>query len=672
MVGKHGPLAGILILAALLYGYGLDWGIASLKDFRLDGRRVSFAAASFHPDSNALERAAASLDYSVYPHIVRDGKTFLFSSYGTVFIYVYWGSVHIAGAVFGFEPFGEAAADSDATRMVGRVVSALLGLMTVWVTYLVGSLSFGYTTGLLAASLLCLMPMMIQASHMATVDGALALGTVWMCYHAMAILEDKRLRSYILCGVASGITVAIKLNAVLLLAAPVLAHFCVSWRASGETHLLGRLWRPLAGKGLWVFLGCMVGVYGVLTPAAFLRFEDYFLTEFYGNIFHVLWLNLTGVEVDGIAHLQRGSLYLEGVPTYLYHLTDVFPAGLGWPLMMLIAAGIFYSVFQRSPQAIVLTGTVMIYFLIVGRFWDKPIRYFVPLGPLFSLLSAWAVIEALKLQRKVQRYFSVGFATVLVLASLIYGVAFAQIYVAVDPRVEAARWTEVNVATDSPLLLERGHNNLSTLISPERNLQIMDLEQEMYNTPNRRLAERGDYVACIEGAYLSNSRYLVISDDRMAMAATQPAAKRYYGDLLKGKLGYTPVQRFTARPKLFGWRFDDSATDLNGRRYDHPATFVFRRTGEASLYEEYPDLKAYRLKSYEDCLNVFNWAVRVRDLTLFKYVLPRELKASLDESSQMKLLEQFIRNPDMSKSVNQPGAFIEEDGRWKVNLRIDG
>ena len=63
MVGKHGPLAGILILAALLYGYGLDWGIASLKDFRLDGRRVSFAAASFHPDSNALERAAASLDY---------------------------------------------------------------------------------------------------------------------------------------------------------------------------------------------------------------------------------------------------------------------------------------------------------------------------------------------------------------------------------------------------------------------------------------------------------------------------------------------------------------------------------------------------------------------------------------------------------------------------------
>ena len=83
-------------------------------------------------------------------------------------------------------------------------------------------------------------------------------------------------------------------------------------------------------------------------------------------------------------------------------------------------------------------------------------------------------------------------------------------------------------------------------------------------------------------------------------------------------------------------------------------------------------MKAYRLKSYEDCLNVFNWAVRVRDLTLFKYVLPRELKASLDESSQMKLLEQFIRNPDMSKSVNQPGAFIEEDGRWKVNLRIDG
>jgi hypothetical protein len=282
------------------------------------------------------------------------------------------------------------------------------------------------------------------------------------------------------------------------------------------------------------------------------------------------------------------------------------------------------------------------------------------------------MVEAVKLRHKAWRYFGMGVCGFAVVSSLIYGLAFTRIYVEEDPRVEAAKWTEANVPTDSRLLLERGHNNLSTLISQRRNLQIMDLEQQMYNTPNRRLSERGDYVACFEGEYLSGAEYLVISDDRMAMAANHPAAKRYYEDLFKGKLGYAPVRRFTARPNLLGWEFDDSTTDLNGRRYDHPATFVFKRTGEASLYEENPDLRAYRLESYKDCLNVFNWAVKVRDFTLFRHILPQKLKESLDETSQLKLLEQFIRNPDMAKSVNQPGAFIEEEGKWRINLQTDG
>jgi hypothetical protein len=245
-VKHYGPLVGILILAALLYGYGLDWGIASLRDFRLDGKRVSFAAANFHPDSNALERAAASLDDSIYPHIIRDGKTFLFSSYGTVFIYTYWGVVRTAGALFGFEPFGEAAVDSDATRLTGRMISALMGLVAVWLTFCAGRLSFGRETGLLAAFLLCLMPMMIQASHMATVDGALALGSVWICYQSIVMLKRKDLSAYLVCGVAAGITVATKLNAVLLLAAPVIAHARRwsgdPWSTGGYGLLLDARW----------------------------------------------------------------------------------------------------------------------------------------------------------------------------------------------------------------------------------------------------------------------------------------------------------------------------------------------------------------------------------------------------------------------------------------------
>jgi len=425
-------------------------------------------------------------------------------------------------------------------------------------------------------------------------------------------------------------------------------------------------------RRIWALIGCTVATYLVLTLAAIFRFEAYFLTEFYGNIFHVMWLNLTGVEVDGFTHLQRGSLYLEGVPTYIYHLTDVLPGGLGWILMIVAGGGMLFSFFRRSPEALVLTGTILIYFLVIGRFWDKPIRYFIPAGPMFGLVAAWALIELGKFFNRILRFSGTAVGLILCGVFLFYGIAFSRIYVADDARVEAAKWVQKHVPTESRLLLERGYNNLSTLISPVRHLQVVDLEQQMYNTPNRRLSVDGDYTACIEGEYLSGGQYLVISDDRMAMAANQPAARRYYNDLFKGKLGYTPVQRFTVQPNLPGLEFDDSWTDLNCRRYDHPATFVFRRTGKASIYETEPHLRAYRLESAEACMEVLNRAVAAGDFTLFRYILPEKLKISLDDVSQMKILEQFIRNPEMLRSANQPGAFIEEDGKWRVNLQVDG
>ncbi|MDA0745589.1 MAG: glycosyltransferase family 39 protein [bacterium] len=667
---NHGPLVGILLLAAALNFYGLNWGVSSLEGFRLDGRRISFAQAGFHPDSNALERATASLSRSMYPSIERDGETYLFSTYGPVFMYLYQGIARAGGFLFGFTPFGTDAPDSDATRIAGRVLSALAGLLSVWLTFLLGRRCFGRAAGLLAGFLLAVMPMNIQAAHMATVDGLLAAGVAWVCLQSVLIFKKGRRRDYVLAGLALGISVAVKLNAALLAVAPALAHLLHVFHIHREAGIPSRLRYALFSRRIWMAAGYSLGVYLVFTPAAVFRFQDYFLTSFYGNIFHVFWLNITGAHSEMITYVQRGSLYLENAPTYLYHLTDVFPGGLGWPLEIVVLLGCFYGFYRRSPEALILAVTVFVYFLLIGRLWDKPIRYFVLVGPLFAVLSGRMLADGILSVWKTVRGVSIAVACLLCLYSLVYAAAFANLYAAPDSRVQAALWVQEHIPEQGVIVLERGHNNLASLVSSTHSVKRMDIEQEMYNTPHEDLAKNGDYVACFETGYLSQADYLVLSDDRMALAASKPTAEHYYRALFDGKLGYELVESFEMRPHLWGVRFDDSDTDLNLRRYDHPSTYVFRRAGAASLYAERPDLNIYRLQSREDCLEVFNRAIQRADYTLFRHVLPRRIADTLPGESQMDFFRQFLTQPQLVEKIRSNNAFAEENGFWRINVQV--
>ena len=269
------PIACILALGAVLYICGIDWGIRSLETFELDGRRLSIAESGFHPDSNALETATASLSRSIYPSIERDGKTYLFSSYGPVFMYLWWAGAHLAGPVLDFVPFGQAAQDTDASRLVGRAVSAAAGLATILLTYILGLRAYGKAAGLLAAFLLAVMPMAIQAAHFATVDGMLATGAVWICLHALGVARKGQMQDYILAGVAVGVTTAVKLNGALIAVAVGIAHLQVVLAATPGERLSDRARRVLFGSRIWISAACALGVYLALDmPVGWTRHRD--------------------------------------------------------------------------------------------------------------------------------------------------------------------------------------------------------------------------------------------------------------------------------------------------------------------------------------------------------------------------------------------------------------
>ncbi|MCZ6635499.1 MAG: glycosyltransferase family 39 protein, partial [bacterium] len=621
------------------------------KDFQVDDRSISFVDSSFHPDANALQSATKSLHTGIYPTAERNGQTYLFSTYGPVFMYLYQATASLGGITLGFIPFGSSVQDANTTRLSGRVLSALIGLLTVALTWVLGKHAYNNTTGLLAAFLLSITPMAIQAAHFATVDGLLALCAVWVGIQSIQILHTGKKRAYLWAGVAVGLAMATKLNGLLLATAVAIAHLLRPKR---------KIRSALTDPAPWQSAACALLTYIVLTPAALFRFHDYFFARFTGNLFHVFWMNF---KSEGF--IQRGSFYLENTTPYLYHLTDVFPGGLGWPLLLSVLLGIACACYHRRPEDLILVLTSTVYFLIVGLFYDKPIRYFVILGPFFALLAA-------RLLTLRTRGLTLGIAVAVCAYTLAYATAFVSIYTRPDSRVQAARWIHRHTPEKAAVLFERGHNSLAGLISNTRNTHLfMDIEQELYTAQNDSLSQNGDYLACLEAEYLSKTDYLLLSDDRLPLAKARLAAKRYYQALFDGTLGFTHVKTFAMKPTLFGIVLDDTHTDLNGRRYDHPTTYIFRRTGEPALYAERPDLQTYRLQTWTDCWEILHRAINLRDYTLFKRCIPRKVRTNVSEIDLIRHFKKFLAQPQIVHTRRLKSAFFEEEGTWRLNLVVE-
>ena len=118
-------------------------------------------------------------------------------------------------------------------------------------------------------------------------------------------------------------------------------------------------------------------------------------------------------------------------------------------------------------------------------------------------------------------------------------------------------------------------------------------------------------------------------------------------------------------------RVDDSGADLNLRRYDHPSTYVFRKTGEPRLFAERPDLAMYSFATWEDCLAVLERALALNDLRIFQMVFTREVKKKLNPETLEAAFKQFKEQPQLLRTVQRKAAFVEDDGTWRLNVVLE-
>ena len=385
----------------------------------------------------------------------------------------------------------------DGVQLLGRFLSGLLDLVSIFFTFLIGRRLYDWRVGLLGALLLALAVMPIQSSHFFTMDNWSAALTTMALYAAVraASLGDEqptwRLRWYALFGLGVGLATASRINMAPL--ALMIAVSAVIWLLRRNEIVLPDLEniKSLGGADLQRVISG-IAVAAVFTIVAFRLAQPYAFTD--AALAKTQVLAKTGQEpgvvelalrsivgfnsqwLSNMEEIQRlqapdasfpPALQWTNRTAIIFPLTNMVLYGLGltagiaaflgllWALWRIIR---FRSDWMSHAIPVVWSGA---YFLFMGTRWVKSVRYFLPIYPMLLLLAAWALFalwdrtaKSETIWRTIKRTAVAILMLIVIVPTFLWANAFAGIYQRPITRMAASDWIFENIPSGATLLYE--------------------------------------------------------------------------------------------------------------------------------------------------------------------------------------------------------------------------
>jgi hypothetical protein len=347
----------------------------------------------------------------------------------------------VFGAWFGG---GDAAARTFATNptdvyVVARVVSAVLGTLAIWFTYLAGAKLIDRRAGFLGAALVTVAFLPVFYAHLALNDSPTLAPAALGLYGIARIYRHGRWWDFALAGAATGAAIATKYTAAILILPICVAAF-FRWIEAG-----GRLPHPwrVSLKGAWrwtvdfvrarafLFL-CLAGL---ATIAGFVFASPYSLLDpktFGGGILH-----------QAAASSSEGKLGQTFTNGYLYYVWSM-TWGLGWVPAIATLVGAFALVRARNRVFWLLVPTAIVYILFMGSASRWFGRWLLPLFPVLCVLASVGVLflsDALARRWPGARYAFAGLAALLLLGQgIVYSIHSDRLLSRPDTRAQVRDW----------------------------------------------------------------------------------------------------------------------------------------------------------------------------------------------------------------------------------------
>jgi len=247
-----------------------------------------------------------------------------------------------------------------------RFAAALIGIVTVWITYRLGTELVSRDVGLLAAAQLAVKPMHVRESHFVLTDvpmTALTTLAMWLTVRAMRM---GSVRAYAWAGAACGFAAAAKYNGGLAIVA-VAAAWLLNEREAADSR-----------RKLLAAFGAAAGAFLISAPYTILdmpAFLDGFAAQF---------ARFAIPPAPGSA------------PGWLLYLKHLSPPWLRfWVPLGLVGLALLVRRQKTRLPATAVTLFAVLYFYMLSTHSHVFGRYALPLVPVLCVLTSVAALEIL-------------------------------------------------------------------------------------------------------------------------------------------------------------------------------------------------------------------------------------------------------------------------------------
>jgi 4-amino-4-deoxy-L-arabinose transferase-like glycosyltransferase len=438
----------------------------------------------------------------------------------------------------------------------GRLLTALLGTLTVPLVYLAGRRLYGLTVGLVAAAFMATNSVHILNSQLITTDApsaffsALALAAiVWLVPRGEGGPSEQggerpalaSLGRYLLAGAAVGLAMGTKYNSALVILPFLVAH------GYGVAALPGDRLRAFFGVRLWVGLGATAVAFLLTTP--FILFD---LPNFLDELASV------------VAHYRYGHTGHESDTNWIFYVSSFLGSDF-WPTLLTLGGVIFAVLRHRRADVLMLVFPLVFYFSM-SNYRVNFEHNLLPILPFTSVLAALALVigwraatrQLVQVPRFRDRVLLGGLAQgvlAVLVAGAISGPAIASaqrdyLHAQLDNRFRAQRWLDANTRPGTKVWLEDGgptlpasryllghgahvtEHPLDWYVANRFDYVVLSAtayKDVVYDHPNSNPALRDAYLAFFQ----ANESRLVAAFERNEVDAPGPSIRIY-------RTGYAP------------------------------------------------------------------------------------------------------------------------------------
>ncbi len=424
--------------------------------------------------------------------------------------------------------------------MTGRAVSALAGILSLFLVFRIGKLLRNVETGLMAAAFLAIAPLHVVNSHFLTADITMVCLLLGAFYFFLSSLNQDGMKRRLLSGILLGLAVAAKYNAVCLL--PLwIGRDLIQRRTPWRTRVAGHL--------------AFVAGFALGEPYAFIR---------PAAIADVVYRGLERTEVMKPFLLPWHRLLFD-------QAWAVAQYGLGWTLAVAAAIGVFWWFLRLSPKNLALAvSVILISVSLVAAKWPM-VRYALPLIPIGALAAALFLTDL-----PIPEFGRISVGVLVAVLPISVSWAQVQILIREHPANTAARWIQANIPPGSRI------GQIWREVPP--------LDGQRFNLHTMRGLFPGDPAQPED----LDRDYLILDN-----LPIQPFAGDFMNRLARD---YVLLAEFRSTPRIGPWILGESWAPHDWK-YTHPDVRVYGRTTSAvhpgSVFESgsslFPDCSANRV-----------------------------------------------------------------------------